>query len=341
MPQPPPPPRRAHPYGASLEGLLSVALEQGGTALDRLTGCHPLDDRDAALSLLRIHDLHLGPLDPTGASTRWQHHPAIAGLKWELEEAFLARLDPAGGQGLPGATEALPHDPVAAMRAIAAFDRVPPLYVWLAEDADAASLLAFLALEGGPDGGFDDLVAIGQIGLDEGPKLELARNYWDEMGRGEAGAVHTLLHRHLVEALDLPRIPRRDQPLAALERSLLGSLLATSRWLQPELLGALGLIELQAGPRCRQVVSGLRRLGLPDGALPFYEEHAGTDPRHGKDWLDHVIAPLGNDPVLGRRLVQGARWRSAVNRRFLMAVAEHLGPGAEIGATPPSAAVAA
>jgi hypothetical protein len=115
-------------------------------------------------------------------------------------------------------------------------------------------------------------------------------------------------------------VPRSEQPLAALERSVLGSLLATNRRLQPEMVGALGLLELQAGPRCRRVVTALRRIDAPADAFPFYDEHAVADPRHGKDWLDHVVVPLAADPAWATGMVRGARWRSLANRRFFTAM---------------------
>jgi hypothetical protein len=176
--------------------------------------------------------------------------------------------------------------------------------------------VGYLALEGGPDGGFDDLVALAQIGLRGDPKLALAANYWDEMGRGRLAAVHTELHHRLVEAAGIVAVPRHQQPVTALERSALNGLLATNRWLQPEMIGALGLLEMQAGPRCRAVVRALDRLGAPSGAFPFYEEHAHADPVHGREWVDRVVAPLAVDAEWARRMVRGASWRSDVNRQF-------------------------
>jgi hypothetical protein len=83
------------------------------------------------------------------------------------------------------------------------------------------------------------------------------------------------------------------------------------------MVGALGLLELQAGPRCRRVVKGLKRLGCGEAALAFYEEHAVADPRHGKDWLDHVVGPLAQRfPDWAPRIVTGARWRSHMNAAF-------------------------
>jgi hypothetical protein len=125
-------------------------------------------------------------------------------------------------------------------------------------------------------------------------------------------------------ALDLPRITPHELPIEGLERLALNGLLATNRALQPELLGGLGLLECQAGPRCRRVVTALRRVGAPADALPFYEEHALADPRHGKDWLDGAVAPLiERTPAWGPRVVRGARWRASVNQRFFGAVERH------------------
>jgi hypothetical protein len=102
---------------------------------------------------------------------------------------------------------------------------------------------------------------------------------------------------------------------------VLGGLLATNRWLQPEMLGALGLLELQAGPRCRKVVAALERIGAGEDALDFYVEHAAVDPRHGKDWVDKAVAPFDDDPRWGPGIVRGARWRSIVNAGFFDAMA--------------------
>src|SRR5206468_3416330 len=104
-------------------------------------------------------------------------------------------------------------------------------------------LMVFLAVEGGPDAVFDDLVALCQVGIRGIAKVTLGANYWDEMGRGDAAEVHTLLHDQLIEAVELPVIPREELPVTALRRMALNGLLATNRWLQPEMVGALGLLE--------------------------------------------------------------------------------------------------
>ncbi len=301
-----------------LSAALDSALDYGDPAMSALSGRLPLDRLDRLRTLLTVYDLYAAPLPSLGARARWQHHPAVADLKSRLEADWIAELD---ARPVP----ALPADAVAALRALAARDRLPAAYRWLAKEASWPEVVSFLALEGGPDAGFDDLVAVGQVGLAGSAKMELATNYWDEMGNGDPAAVHTVLHDRLVQAVRMPRIPRAEQPVEALERTALGGLLSTNRWLQPELLGALGLIELQAGPRCRLVLQAFDRLAAPAAAYPFYEVHAEVDPRHGKDWLEKAVGPtVAELPDWAPRVIRGAWWRSAVNAAFFAVVPQLL-----------------
>jgi hypothetical protein len=272
----------------------------------------PVDEQDALLSLLAIHDLSTAPLEEVGDRARWATHPVVASVKLMLEERLIGRLDamlddpPTAVRGAPNAA--------ADIRTMAARDRLPPVYRWVAEKADLSELKRFLAIEGGPDGGFDDLVAQCQIGLSGAPKMELARNYWDEMGNGDPSAVHTDLHHEMATIVGFAQIDREDLPIAALQRAALGGMLATNRWLQPEMVGALGLTELQAGPRCRLVLAGFRRLQIPVDAHRFYAVHAEVDPRHGKDWLDNAVTHLAaQSPAWNARMIRGAAWRWQVN----------------------------
>lgn len=278
----------------------------------------PRDRRERLLVLQQVYALHLAPVQQLGDLVRLQGDPRVAELKARLEQEWLAEL------AEDGTDVAAPRDPegvAEALRDLAVRDRLPAAYHWLAKEADWPQVLQFLALEGGPDGGFDDLVALCQVGLSGSAKRELAQNYWDEMGHGDADAVHTTLHEQLVAALDLPRIPPEQQPVEALERSALNGLLATNRWLQPEMVGALGMTELQAGPRCRMVLQAFERLGgAPEEALPFYRVHAEVDPVHGRDWVEKAVVPLvAENPDWGPRVVRGAHWRNRTNLRFFAA----------------------
>ncbi|MGI9080479.1 MAG: iron-containing redox enzyme family protein [Acidimicrobiales bacterium] len=303
-----------HPLFAQL----TTALAGEAPGLATLPGAEPVDWRDLLLTLTAIHDLHTAPLSRLDGRERLQHHPEVSQLKWRLEEELVAELV-RRDQALDWD---LPEGPAAAMRAIGVRGLVPEIYEWLASDADRSEIVEFLSIEGGPDGGFDDLVAACQIGLDGTAKLELAQNYWDEMGNGSLARVHTELHRKLSSALGLVCAPPDRQRVEVLERSVLTGLFATNRWLQPEMLGALGLLELQAGPRCRKVVAALERIGAGENALDFYIEHSAVDPRHGKDWVDKAITPFEGDARWAGGIVRGARWRWIVNAGFFEAMAD-------------------
>lgn len=289
-------------------------------ALAVLADVEPSDRRDRVLTLLTVYDLHSAPLPALGALARLQHHPGVAALKGRLEASWLADLDAVGAPAdLPS------DDAVTALRTLGARERLPWVYRWLATEADAEGLRRYLALEGGPDGGFDDLVAVCQVGLTGRPKMEMGQNYWDEMGNGSLDDVHTTLHQRMAAALDVAEVPREEQPVEALERTALGGLLATNRWLQPEMVGALGMIELQAGPRCRLVLQGLARLDAPAGAAPFYQVHAEVDPRHGADWLAEVVGPLqAEHPDWAPRMLRGAWWRWSLGAAFFGAAEDLL-----------------
>jgi hypothetical protein len=293
--------------------------------LSSLPALSPVDRRDRFLALLTIYDLHTAPLHVLGDFVRFQGHPEIAALKARLEEPWLAELEQVWASVEPEADPATIDGAVTWLRGVAVEERLPAAYHWLADEATEPQLLEFLALEGGPDGGFDDLVAICQVGMAGEAKVELGKNYWDEMGNGRVADVHTELHHDVVAALGLRAVPRSELPVEALERAALNGLLASNRWLQPEMIGALGLTELQAGPRCRMVLKAFDRLGISREAYPFYEVHADVDPVHGKDWVEKVVVPtVAQWPEWGERILRGAVWRARINLAFFAAAHTHL-----------------
>ena len=75
------------------------------------------------------------------------------------------------------------------------------LFPWLAETASLAEMRWFIVQEIGGEAGFEDLVALTQIRFSTTAKLELARNYWDEMGCGNRKGMHGPLLTDLGTAL--------------------------------------------------------------------------------------------------------------------------------------------
>ncbi|EGF33685.1 hypothetical protein IMCC9480_3156 [Oxalobacteraceae bacterium IMCC9480] len=77
------------------------------------------------------------------------------------------------------------------------------LFDWLAQTATLPQLRWFLTQEAAGEAGFDDLLALTLVKLPVRPKLECARNFWDEMGHGKAAAMHGGMLERMVSGLDL------------------------------------------------------------------------------------------------------------------------------------------
>jgi len=164
-----------------------------------------------------------------------------------------------------------------------------PLFDWLATEATLDQFRWFLRQEVAGEAGFDDLVALTQLKMPTRVKLELARNYWDEMGRGTESAMHgPMLHR-LDVALELDHsIPPVPEALA-LANLLAG--LAFNRAYAFHSVGALGVVELTAPDRARLVNIGLKRLGVAAGIRQYYALHATLDVKHPDTWNQEVSPP--------------------------------------------------
>ena len=98
-----------------------------------------------------------------------------------------------------------------------------PLFPWLAEQASMDEMRWFLTQEVAGEAGFEDLSALTQVKLPQRPKLEIARNYWDEMGRGNPKGMHGPMLETLSERLDLdPRIETTVWEALALANTMAG-----------------------------------------------------------------------------------------------------------------------
>ena len=205
-----------------------------------------------------------------------------------------------------------------------------PLFPWLAETASLEEMRWFLLQEVAGEAGFDDLVALTQIKMPMQAKLELAANYWDEMGRGQAGGMHGPMLARLAEALGLyPTIESTLTPSLALGNALIA--FATSRRYAYHSVGALGVVELTAPWRAAHVAEGLRRLGM-GRERQYFALHATLDVRHSETWNSEVLAPLvAADPGAARYIAEGALMRLTCGARCFETYRRHLWDGTALG----------
>ena len=200
-----------------------------------------------------------------------------------------------------------------------------PLFDWLAENASAEEMNWFLTQEAAGEAGFDDLVAMAQVKLPTEAKLELARNYWDEMGRGNEKGMHGPMLDAAVRVLKLrPTIDGTVWPSLALANTL--TALATTRRYAWHAVGALGVVELTAPSRVAKVAQGLKRLGHPPEVRKYFDLHAALDVRHAEDWIANCLRPLvAERPGVARYLAEGALIRLTCGQRCFETYRGHFG----------------
>lgn len=165
------------------------------------------------------------------------------------------------------------------------------LYSFVASEATRRQMEWFFQMECAGEAAFDDLVALAQIGTRGEVKMEMATNYWDEMGKGRTHAVHTHLFHNLIDGLALTAPDASELPWQVLAgvNVMLWSCVPRRNAFRAQ--GTLGAVELLAPQRCTRLVHGALRLGIRKKTMVYYGAHAIIDIGHAEGWLAHVIEP--------------------------------------------------
>jgi Iron-containing redox enzyme len=184
-----------------------------------------------------------------------------------------------------------------------------PLFPWIAKEASHEQMHWFLLQEVAGEAGFEDLLAVTQVKISERAKLEMARNYWDEMGRGSAKGMHGPMLARLAEYFGLaPSVDNVVPESLALGNCMIG--MASNRRYAYHSVGALGVIEMTAPWRAHRVDRGLRRLGVPAKTRHYFAVHAVLDVKHSEAWNAEVLLPLvAEDPRRAQAIGEGALMR--------------------------------
>ncbi len=181
----------------------------------------------------------------------------------------------------------------------------------------------FLLQEAAGEAGFDDLVAMTQVKMPIQAKLELARNYWGEMGRGAEAGMHGPMLDQLARAMDLKPTIAGTVPASLALGNLLVAF-ATNRRHAYHSVGALGAVELTAPWRADLVAKGLKRLGVGK-ERKYFALHATLDIAHSEAWNAEVPTPLVRDhPECARWIAEGALMRLEAGRRCFDAYRQEL-----------------
>ncbi len=202
-----------------------------------------------------------------------------------------------------------------------------PLFPWLAETATREEMCWFLTQEVAGEAGFEDLAALTQVRMPQGPKLEVARNYWDEMGRGNPKGMHGPMLEMLSHRLGLnPDIETTVWESLALANTMAG--LAASRRYAYQSMGALGVIEQTAPGRAALTAQGLKRLGVPASDRHYFDLHSVLDVKHSAAWNSEALHPLvAQNPDFAPAIAEGALMRLECGAACFRRYRQELGLG--------------
>ena len=247
--------------------------------------------------------------------------PSRPSPAWEADVAELAELQLLEGRWLEAGRAAVAQRaaqaPQDADGFVAWFEALEqegpgqgdPLFPWLATTATMEQMRWFLTQEVAGEAGFEDLCALTQVRIPQRAKLEMARNYWDEMGRGNPKGMHGPMLEVLAHRLALtPTVETTTWESLALANTMAG--LACSRRYAYQSIGALGVIEQTAPGRAALVGVGLKRLGLPPEDRHYFDLHSVLDVKHSAAWNAEALWPLvDGDPDLAPLIAEGALMR--------------------------------
>ncbi|MEN3357026.1 MAG: hypothetical protein V7637_1008 [Mycobacteriales bacterium] len=238
-----------------------------------------------------------------------------------LEEATMAaqqrRIDPA----LLDAAPSRPRPYLSWLKGLARGHRVfkHPYYLdYISNHATRDDLRTYVIQESAVDARFDDLLAMMQVGTAGAAKMEIANNFWDEMGNGDPEQVHTHLFGKIFDVFGITAEDlERGLTANALLSGNLAVLVCRYRHLYPEAVGFLGMTEWLAPDRFVHVVRAWERLGLPEVGIVYHRLHITIDSQHAAGWFHKVVVPAAESEAMRRGIARGALWRLESSAEYL------------------------
>jgi pyrroloquinoline quinone (PQQ) biosynthesis protein C len=205
-----------------------------------------------------------------------------------------------------------------------------PLFDFLANSATYEQLREFVRQETPLDLYFADLLAYLAPGICGRPKLEVAHNFWDEMGRGDAAKAHRALRVRMMDRVGLDESDHvtsaGDLVIEEIELVNAYFLSGAVRTYATNLIGMLLATESMAPGRLRRQIEGWRRVGLDDVDMEYLLEHTVVDVGHAEDWMREVVQVIIDErPEEMRGITLGVLRRLDIAGRICDRMMSHLG----------------
>src|ERR671910_2230774 len=304
----------------SPRGLLSeeliVSLRGGPAIAEPLSrGSGGVFGEDHQLALYVLYELHYRGFQDVDDRLEWD--PSLLRLRAALEADFEARLR----EEIPSLEQ--PIDPKrigSLVTELIAADDGPELSIYMERKASLDQFREFLIhrsayqlKEADPHSW-----AIPRL---EGPaKAALVEIQADEYGGGRSDRVHAILFARAMRALDLDPTygAYLDRiPATTLATVNLMSMCGLNRRLRGAIVGHLAAFETTSPVPNARYARGLRRLGLGDDALDFFDEHVEADSVHENIALYDMAQALAvSEPALADDVLFGVRALLRLDARF-------------------------
>ncbi len=192
-----------------------------------------------------------------------------------------------------------------------------PLFSYLKDNASLEDLREYIRQEGPFDLCFSDILCYLMPGVYGQKRIEIASNFWDEIGKGRQDRTHRKLRIKLMNTLNINEQEHIQHPskycweeLALANFYFKSSL---NRKKNTQALGALLCVEMAVPGKMNYVYDGLKRVGLDDKDLVYVSEHSVVDIKHAQGWRDDVLTPLLEQrPDLRQEVLKGVFGRLEV-----------------------------
>ncbi|GBQ18762.1 hypothetical protein AA12717_0030 [Gluconacetobacter sacchari DSM 12717] len=192
-------------------------------------------------------------------------------------------------------------------------------FEFLANRATIEDLRFYLVQESAIDASTDDFLASLQIGAPGEAKMEIARNYWDEMGEGDPNFLHSTLFSDALGAFSISNMEAENAlTLEALICGNLQQMVGLRRNLFHIGVGYFGATEQLVPKRFEALKRGWERVGLNPSAAKYHMLHIEVDGGHSEGWYQNVVAPLSKrSEQVRREITTGALYRLVTSHIYL------------------------
>ena len=300
---------------------MQLPVERGdisGAIIDALAGRIPLDaerlgalvtglpddvdaitDEDLHLALWVMYELHYRGF--AEVADGWEWNPDLLRVRHDLEAVFEAALRRRTADTVANAADAEGDVATRLFDLTESFEG-PSVARFIQREATLEQFCEFMVHRSIYHLKESDPSSLVIPRISGKPKAALVELLYDEYGAGRPERLHATMFGDALEACGLDREYGAyiDQvPGYTLASNNAMSMLGLHRRFRAAAMGHLGAFEATSSLPCRRFAGGIRRLGLPEQAAEYFDEHIEADAVHEQLALRDICSELVvQDPEL-------------------------------------------